>query len=151
MHVETVLSVIEEAFKRCKRECPDVRRFYAYVSGVPALAVEQVHHGTTDFALAAWRQLRTIFHRRISRVYGTPDYMVPDLDGERTIAEPALMIVRDDGKTLALTGCSWGYGGEGCQGTAAILHDLEFFPTMDDARRFVGQQPMDKPWQLEKL
>jgi hypothetical protein len=151
MHTETGLSIIQEAFKRCKRELPDVPIFYSHVPGSVAVMVEQIHHGTTYFALAAWSQLRSIFRERISRVYGTADYMVPDMDGKRTIAEPALMIVRDDGKTLALTGCSWGYGGEGCQGTAAILHDLGFFPTMDDARRFVGQQTMDKPWQLEKL
>ncbi len=110
---------------------------------------EQTHHGTTDFALAAywyWRNVLTA-HDAVS-VEADPDYMVPDESGQRTIKEPALT-VRTDCESLSMTGCSWGYGGEGPHATAAILCDLGLFSSMDEARKFVGSQPMNSAWKKE--
>lgn len=102
--------------------------------------LEQRHHGTTDFALAAWYEVRSAFRGKVAEVQGEPDYLVPDLDGRRTIKTPALVIARRGGLCLYLTGCSWGYGGEGPHGTALILVDLGLFADVEEARVFVGSQ-----------
>lgn len=116
--------------------------YYTWVSNMLA---EQVHHGTTDYALAAFAQLYRKFRRRC-QVVGVLDYKVPDMEGNRTILEPAIVVGDSSGPQLVLTGCSWGYGGEGPSGTAAILCWLGHFDRMQDALRFVGGLKGNQPW-----
>jgi hypothetical protein len=107
----------------------------------PPHHLEQTHHGTTDAALAAWYECRPGFRGKVAEVLGLPDYLVPDMDGHRTIRTPALVIVRQGGLRLHLTGCSWSYGGEGPHGTALILVDLGLFADVASAMPFVASRP----------
>lgn len=146
--------------KDCKAEIWEAKRWmdrhgnhYAYWSRVGPKAIEQTGHGTTMTALAAWAQLRQAFKgNRVMRVAGLVDYAVPDMDGRRTVKTPALMIEDGKGTRLYLTGCTWGYGGEGPRGTVAILCDIGIFGSDKDAEVFVQQKlKADEPWDMEKV
>jgi hypothetical protein len=142
---------IEEAYKRCKAHenaegTPP--GFFYYVVDSFTGNLEQMHHGTTDYALAAWRQLRRVWNGNVKLVQGVQGYMVPDGDGHRTIPEAAL-VIRTSRHSLFLTGCSWGYGGEGPHGTASILVDLGLFADMNEAMRFVADQLQHSTWELQ--
>lgn len=149
---------IEEAAKRCQKQVPTGTKVTKQVL-VPrfGLVVEQINHGTTDYALAAYRawagvhngEKRTLT-RPVKALRGVTNYLVPDGDGNRAIEEQALIVEFADGTTLALTGCSWGYGGEGPHGSAAILHDAGFFIDLESALRYVSGCNTNEPWELVK-
>lgn len=141
---------IMEAYRRLRRQ-PDGAPFIKAAERLRngKRDWEQTHHGSTDYALAAW----VTFvdggkHGRCTKVSGVQDYLVPDAKGRRTIKEAALLIERGD-ERMFLTGCWWGYGGEGPHGTALILHDMGAFPTYEDALAFVRQKDMKGDWMLE--
>ena len=109
---------------------------------------EQLHHAITNYALAAWCALRDDCYFRVTQVAGLSTYLVPDLEGKRIVEVPALLVATATEK-LYLTGCSWGYSGEGPRGTALILHDLELFKTFGDALQFVaGRKRIYYPWSI---
>lgn len=139
---------IREAYERCRRHHDHNKEPFRPAVQVTDMQLEQAHHGTTDYSLAAWCACRESFRDMIRVVRGEPNYLVPDLDGNRTILEPALIIERTDGRQLALTGCAWGYGGEGPHGTAAILVDLGLFETIADAMQWVVGQDIKGSWEL---
>jgi hypothetical protein len=138
---------LRDARDRCALAHDPTRGPFVAYHWVRADLAEQVHQGTTDYALAAWLEWGSKRGRSIVRARGLIDYLVPNLDGERTIETPAILLDADDGTTLALTGCTWGYGGEGPRGTALILTDAGFFP--DDGRPaldFVVRLDGSAPW-----
>lgn len=110
MHTRDRAAVAEkmrDAYDRCALAQDSTRGgFVAYVR-VTFDVVEQVHHGTTDYALAAWLDWRRAHPEPVRRARGVLDYLVPDMEGDRTIETPALMVEAADGEQLALTGCSW--------------------------------------------
>jgi len=128
---------VRNAYDRCAVQHDHTRGPFVPVAWVGAELAEQTHHGTTDYALAAWLEWGQRRARKIVRARGSIDYRVPDLDGERKIVTPAVLLDADDGTTLALTGCSWGYGGEGPHGTALVLTDAGFVREFAAALAFV--------------
>lgn len=114
---------------------------------------EQTHHGTTDYALAAWVEwARGSAYprppRTIARACGVDSYRMPGMDGARTLETFALVLTAEDGDRLALTGCAWGYGGEGPHGSALVLCDAGFFPDHPAALAFVSRMDGARPWEL---
>ena len=108
---------------------------------------EQVHHGTTEYALAAWYDWRRSHPDRVRKARGVVDYLIPDMEGDRTIETPAVVLTVGEDE-LALTGCTWGYGGEGPHGTALVLTDAGFFADLDAALRWVASLEGAAPWEL---
>ena len=53
---------------------------------------EQVHHGTTEYALAAWYDWRKQHRGPVRKARGVIDYLVPDMQGRRTIDTPAVIL-----------------------------------------------------------
>jgi hypothetical protein len=146
--MRTAATEISEAAKRFRAGIGDEPLFTPLnASG----DFEQVHHGTTDAALAAWEYFRNLWRNNVIRAEGKPDYRVPDTDGSRTIVEPALILYSQNGQSLALTGVAWGYGGEGPHGGAAILADAGFFRDYETALKFlVGRPSMGSAWELKR-
>jgi hypothetical protein len=143
-----VAEKLRDAYDRCALAQDSTRGgFVAYVR-VTFDVVEQVHHGTTDYALAAWLDWRRAHPEPVRRVRGVLDYLVPDMEGDRTIETPALMVEAADGEQLALTGCSWGYGGEGCHGTALVLVDAGLCADLEAALTFVALRRDGSAWEL---
>jgi len=140
---------ILEARERCRRMHDQARGEFVAFVWLTENQAEQTHHGTTDYALAAWCDWRAAHPGPIRRARGTLAYMVPDLRERRTITVPATMLEAYDGTSLALTGCTWGYGGEGPHGTALVLADAGFFADQDAAMDFVGGLPSHHVWELD--
>lgn len=144
------LERIRAAFRECeKHHNPADGPFIPFrpISGTQN-RLEQIHHGTTAYALAAWHQWRDMFRGQVHSVRGDPGYLIPDRDGNRTIANPAVIVERLDGLQLALTGCTWGYGGEGPHGTAAVLVDVGLFDSIPDAMVRVAAFELCGSWEL---
>src|SRR5262245_7753221 len=91
---------IEKAHSRCLRYAEKDNEsplFYTRLAGHhPRWHVEQIHHGTTDYALAAWHQLRDNFRGQTKAVHGTDVYMVAGFGGARNIQQPALVIENNE-------------------------------------------------------
>lgn len=138
------------------REIRRAKKQYSYLTpGLSAALVlrsgdaEQKSHGVTQAALAAWHDLRLTFFQgsKAVAVGGVVDYEV--VYNNYTTFEGALYVERQDGKRVYLTGCSWGYGGEGPHGTATVLADLGAFPTAEEALEFTSRVPIGEPWRRE--
>ena len=140
---------ILEARQRCARQHDQAggAEFIPFV-WIAEDRAEQTHHGTTDYALAAWCDWKESRPGPMRRARGVTRYLVPDLRGGRTIATRAMVLEADDGTALNLTGCSWGYGGEGPHGTALVLVDAGFLPDLDSATDFVGRLAAASGWEL---
>lgn len=145
-----IINRIRDAFDRCAVHQDTTREAFVAVVHVTSDHAEQVHHGTTDYALAAWHQWAESRRDHVRVARGVTDYLVPDMDGRRTIAGPALVLETVGGETLALTGCTWGYGGEGPHGSALVLVDAGFFDTLEKARAVVAGQDGGAAWKLER-
>lgn len=81
----------------------------------------QIGHGSTDCALAAWASCRDEFIGRPLVVVAGARVVIPDAPARDP--QHAAVVMRH-GLGLILTGVSWGYGGTGPNGLAAILDDL---------------------------
>src|SRR5262245_45887194 len=150
MTAKDVHNRIRDAWDRCAVAHDDTRGPFLPFAWVGADETEQVRHGTTDYALAAYLEWGPRRGRSILRARGVMDYRVADLDGRRTITGPALLLTAQDKCTIALTGASWGYGGEGPNGSALILTDAGFFPDLADALDFVTRLDSFAPWERER-
>lgn len=95
--------------------------------------------GVTMYSLAMW------YRQRETREPLTAQGIIDDYSGH-------LVMLKDPKHAdapLVLHGVSWGYGGEGPTGLAAVLADTGFFRSFEDARRWVAAQPGNKTWKLD--
>lgn len=145
---------MSEAFRRIrevrKRRDPNERATAPAYNGDRDLGdLEQRRHGITDAAIAAWDEVRLSFKEvGVAAVGGVTDYVLEVYMGERWVVEPAVYVEDRNGRRIYLTGCSWGYGGEGPHGTATILADLGLHPTVEDALRFVSRLDINRVWEV---
>lgn len=143
---------IRGAYGRCKRYEPDMM---CVAVGRPpskrntsALEITQCHHGVTDATLPARHEVRLSFKKvGVAAVGGVIDYPIR-LSPYDVIEESALYVEDRDGMRIYLTGCLWGYGGEGSHGTAAILADI-WGTTIEAAMKLVSVLPMTEAWRRE--
>lgn len=145
--IRDVKGRIFEARRRCAAQVEAGGALVSFVWVAGDLA-EQVHHGTTDYALAAWYDWRTAHPGRILKARGVNDYLIPNLKRERKTPALGLVLEAEDRTALVLTGCAWGYGGEGPHGCALVLTDAGFFPDLEAAQRFVSLLDFGKGWEL---
>jgi hypothetical protein len=151
MNARDVSARLRDAYDRCaKAHAGPPSGFVPFLWIEDGLA-EQVHHGTTDYALAAWADWCRSPRDPVWRARGVVAYLVPDLDGARTIATPAMILDTVDGLSLALTGCAWGYGGEGPHGSALVLTDAGLFADLEAAQRFVRDLDRTAAWELVRV
>lgn len=116
--------------------------------------MEQLAHGTTQAALAAWFECRLEWKRcKVVAVGGVNDYSLhyygKSMEDVQTDYQQALYVECADGRRVYLTGCSWGYGGEGPHGTALILADIGLYKGIREALRYVSQLPQNDAWRME--
>lgn len=102
------------------------------------------HNRVTMYSMAEW------FRRR-----GDAPTMARAWGG--IVAAEAVVLLfsqPDDGRPpwITFTGLSWGYGGEGPNGLAAVLADAfpDDFPVFDEAMAFVSRQTFGDSWTLKR-
>lgn len=99
----------------------------------------QTNEGITMYALAAYFNLRGSFRDPSTVVEAGMFPMRAEWDGViHHLPDIHGVKISSSSKTLILTGLSWGYGGEGPNGLATILHDLGKFQDHKEALNWVG-------------
>lgn len=136
--ISLALSRLYEADRYVRRQSPDW-------SGD-----NRDHDGITAYSMAEW------FRRRGG---GLPP---SEGEGPRPLLDPRaaagffeeggeqrVIITASEGD-ITFTGLSWGYGGEGPNGLAAVLADAGFFPNLAEARAWIADQSIVRPWELQR-
>lgn len=115
-----------------------VGRIRVRVGGVESATAipTQIHHGITDYALLAYLQKREALRDPEPAVTAVKVTVDPAFEWENGI------LIQNSVDQLVLTGVSWGYGGEGPNGLATILHDLGKFPDHESALKAIAAIPM---------
>jgi len=101
------------------------------------------HDGVTMFSMAEWFRRRRGFEAQAVEAGDlNGDYVVRLGGNEGFLKRPAV---------IEFTGFSWGYGGEGPTGLAAMLADAfpHDFASFDVALAFVNRQPFGSTWRFQ--
>ncbi len=104
------------------------------------------HDGVTAYSLAEW-------FRRSWGGSGETELLDPraaaGFFADDTGDEQRVIVTASEGEII-FYGFSWGYGGEGPSGLAAVLADAGFFDTLAEARTWIASQDGDQPWELNR-
>lgn len=97
--------------------------------------------GITDYGLAHWYRKRKEFRGPATLVQGV-------INDQGT---SQIWIWDTNNFPVRIEGVSWGYGGTGPHGLAAILTDLSLFDSIEEAMKWIAIQPMERGWVIRQM